>query len=227
MCVDNIWVSGASGYVTATANVWFVSLTWLQSVLCDFFQAFVSKFRTSFSLLFNMLWKHRHFVFNPSRFCLQSDRAERCTNCTEKNFCDEMGLTFPKTCLSGHYCPPNSIKPTACPPVSIQKTGILKLVGAFALLNTVKHKKLHKKYAHTPKQHWREAARLCSDVPIQILCICEEFLWIYQYVTVLISPLQFARTLSNWFFTIFSQYHYFANYIFWRHHWSLFLGWLF
>lgn len=39
MCVDNIWVSGASfinGYVTATANVWFVSLTWLQSVLCYF-----------------------------------------------------------------------------------------------------------------------------------------------------------------------------------------------
>lgn len=39
MCVDNIWVSGANninGYVTATANVWFVSLTWLQSVFCYF-----------------------------------------------------------------------------------------------------------------------------------------------------------------------------------------------
>ena len=155
MCVDNIWVSGAgfiNGYVSATANVWFVSLTWLQSVLCYFVK---HSFQNSalpfpYTCLFNMLWKHRHFVFNPSRFCLQSDCAERCTNCTEGNFCDEMGLTFPKTCLSGHYCPPNSIKPTACPPVSIQKTGILNLVWAFALLNTVKHKKLHKKYAHTP-----------------------------------------------------------------------------
>ena len=39
-CVLTIyWVSGASfinGYVRATANVWFVSLTWLQSVLCYF-----------------------------------------------------------------------------------------------------------------------------------------------------------------------------------------------
>lgn len=51
--------------------------------------------------------------------CFQTNRAERCTNCTEKNFCDEMGLEFPKPCLTGHYCPPNSIKPTACPPVSI------------------------------------------------------------------------------------------------------------
>ena len=30
-----------------------------------------------------------------------------------------MGLDFPTPCLSGHYCPPNSIKPTACLPVSI------------------------------------------------------------------------------------------------------------
>ena len=39
MCVDNIWGSGASfinGYVTASASVWFVSLTWPQSVLCYF-----------------------------------------------------------------------------------------------------------------------------------------------------------------------------------------------
>ena len=48
----------------------------------------------------------------------ETDRAEKCTNCTEKNFCDEMGLEFPKPCITGHYCPPNSIKPTACPPVS-------------------------------------------------------------------------------------------------------------
>ena len=53
---------------------------------------------------------------------LQTDRAERCTNCTEKNFCDRMGLDFPTTCITGHYCPPNSIKPTACPPVSIMKS---------------------------------------------------------------------------------------------------------
>lgn len=30
-----------------------------------------------------------------------------------------MGLQFPQTCISGHYCPPNSIKPTACLPVSL------------------------------------------------------------------------------------------------------------
>ena len=54
-----------------------------------------------------------------SCFVFQTDRAEQCTNCTEKNFCDKMGLEFPKTCIKGHYCPPNSIKPTACPPVSI------------------------------------------------------------------------------------------------------------